>query len=43
MTKTFVGQNAKKRKINYIAKLFPKSFKRKVKKIITSLYNSYSH
>lgn len=33
----------KKRKLYYIAKLIPKSLKNKLKKIITYLYNSFSH
>ena len=38
-------QNAinKKRKLYYIAKLIPKSLKNKMKKVITYLYNSFSH
>lgn len=38
-------QNAinKKRKLYYVAKLIPKSLKNKMKKVITYLYNSFSH
>lgn len=43
MTKRQVQQASSKRKIYYVAKIVPKSVKRKLKKIITFLYTCYDH
>ena len=42
-TKKEIKSINKKRKMYYIAKLIPKGVKNKIKKIITYLYNCYSH
>ena len=43
MTKRQAQQVTSKRKIYYIAKIVPKSFKRKIKNVITFLYHCYDH
>ena len=43
MMKSQTQEVASKRKIYYLAKIIPKSVKRRIKKVITFLYNCYDH